>query len=105
MGTHLCLINLKAATNRVLDHIIERCGVETVEIETSFYWDIDPKSRYNMNEDPDRLDVGSLEDDWNFSSSLLSEETQPLANQLTELAPLLLYVGEVLGQRLGKDGG
>ena len=55
--------------------------------------------------DPGALDVGNLADDWEFVSRLLREENQPVAYQLTELAPLLAYIGEALAKDLGKRGG
>jgi hypothetical protein len=40
-----------------------------------------------------------------FVSRLLHEENQPVAYQLTELAPLLAYLGEVLARDVGEQGG
>ena len=57
-----------------------------------------------MELNPGELDVGDLADDWEFVSRLLQEENHPVAYQLTELAPLLAYLGEVLAQDLGERG-
>ncbi len=54
---------------------------------------------------PAQLDVGSLVDDWGFVSSLLEPDASPVAYQLTELAPLLAYVGEKLAVELAGKGG
>ena len=56
-------------------------------------------------EEPKELDIGSLSDDWEFLSKLLQSENQPVAYQLTQVAPLLRYLGEWLGEDLAKDGG
>ena len=57
-----------------------------------------------MEIDPGELEVGDLADDWEFVSRLLQEENQPVAYQLTELAPLLAYLGEVLARDLSERG-
>ena len=51
------------------------------------------------------ISVGDLADDWEFVSRLLQEANAPVAYQLTELAPLLAYLGEVLARDLGEEGG
>ena len=101
----LNLVELRAATNRILDHIIEDQGVTTLDRESVFYWAVSADDRYDMSKDPPGIDVGSLKDDWEFSSSILKGDSKPLALQLSELAPLLQCVGEILGPQLAKRGG
>jgi len=36
---------------------------------------------------------------------LLHEGDDPIAYQLTQIAPLIRYIGETLGKDLAKDGG
>jgi len=96
---------LKAVINRLLDHIIEVRGITQVNLEQPYYWDLPTESLYDVTQKPEDFDVGSLADDWEFVSSLLDEQTQPVAYQLTEVAPLLRYLGEVLGEKLAGKGG
>ena len=49
--------------------------------------------------------LGIFDDDWEFVSTLLRPEGSPVASQLTEVAPLLRRLGEVLGSELGAKGG
>ena len=58
-----------------------------------------------MGADPGELEVGNLADDWEFVSSLSQANAPPVAFQLTELAPLLAYVGEALADQLSPRGG
>ena len=99
------LLKLKAVVDRVLDHVIETRGVRTVALEDQHYWEIPAPARYRTEVDPGELDVGNLADDWAFVSRLLRDENQPVAYQLTELAPLLEYVGETLARDLASRGG
>jgi hypothetical protein len=96
---------LKAVTNRLLDHIIETRGVDVVDIDQPNYWHIPSEAVYSAHSPPSELDVGSLADDWELLRSLLGSDIDPVVYQLTELAPLLRYIGEVLGRELAKEGG
>jgi hypothetical protein len=60
--------------------------------------------RCRVEVDPGELDVGDLANDWELVARLLQEENQPVAYQLTELAPLLANLGEVLARDLGEQG-
>jgi hypothetical protein len=99
------LLELRTITNRLLDHIIETRGVTRIELEQNYYWDMSEEALYSVSEKPREFDLGSLSDDWDFVSGLLDAETQPVAYQLTELAPILRYIGQSLGKRLAGEGG
>ena len=99
------LVELKKVVNRLLDHVIETRGVRAVTLGDRYYWEVPAPDRYRVEVDPGELDVGDLADDWEFVSRLLQEENQPVAYQLTELAPLLAYLGEVLARDFGEQGG
>jgi len=96
---------LKTVTNRLLDHIIETRGITKVNLEQPYYWDLSPESLYDISQQPKDFDIGSLVDDWEFVSSVLDTHAEPVAYQLTELAPLLRYIGETIGKKLAGEGG
>jgi hypothetical protein len=103
--TEVDLVELRAAVDRLFDHLIKTRGVRTVALETPYYWEVPAADRYNVESEPAELEVGNLVDDWEFVSSVLRGSTQPVAYQLTELAPLLDYVGQALAEELGPQGG
>jgi hypothetical protein len=78
---------------------------ERVALEDRYCREVPAPARYRIEADPGALDVGNLADDWKFVSRLLRKDNQPVAYQLTELAPLLAYLGEVLAKDLGKRRG
>ena len=90
------LRELQQATNRLFDHIIKTRGVENVELRQNFYWTVPTEQLYDVKNDLKQPDVGSLYDDWEFVQSLTQDTTEPVAFQLTEVAPLLRYIGEVV---------
>lgn len=93
------LQQLRDVVNRLFDHIITNRKVSKVELGANFHWNImEENGLYNMEKEPTEITVGSLEDDWEFVSGLLKEDTDPVAYQLTEVAPLLRRLGEVLGK-------
>lgn len=99
------LQQLRDVVNRLFDHIITTRGVGKVELGPNFYWNVPEDELYKMENKPAKLDVGSLEDDWEFVSGLLKKDSDPVAYQLTEAAPLLRRLGEVLGKQLAEKGG
>jgi hypothetical protein len=99
------VVKLKLAIDRIFRHIIETRGVRRVELGSDLYWDMPEEALYNVVDQPQELDVGRLSDDWEFVSKLLEEDATPLAYQLTEVAPLLRRLGEVLGKELAPRGG
>lgn len=99
------LLKLKDVMNLLLDHIVVTRGVQSFEIEQANYWNIPTEEIYDATHQPSALDIGSLIDDWEFLLSLLDKENEPVTYQLTQLAPLIRYLGETLGKDLAKDGG
>ena len=103
--TEIMIADVKSVINRILDHIVETRKVDRVVIDSPFYWDIPPEKAYDINVDVNELDVGNLNDDWDFVSTLLDDKEEPLAYQLVEIAPILHFIGEKLGKDLAKFGG
>ena len=99
------LRELQRITNRLLDHAIKTRGISKVLLKRNFYWNIEEKELYDIDQKPLSCTVGSLNDDWEMVSPLTSEEREPVVYQLTEVAPILRYVGEALGKDLAKRGG
>jgi hypothetical protein len=99
------LAQLKVIVDRLLDHAINSRGVSKITVDKIYYWAVPEESRYNMEDKPSELEVGSLDDDWDFIKSLSNKQTDPVIYQLTEVAPLLSYLGETLSKEFAKDGG
>lgn len=99
------LRQLRTVTLRLLDHLIETQGIDGVILDRTFYWNVPDDSLFDMSEDPSELNVGSLIDDWGFISGLLDQEEEPVAYQLTEIAPIIRYLGQIVGAKLASEGG
>ena len=99
------LLELRAVALRLLNHVIDTCGVTKISLDENFYWTVPADVAFKTDAMPTQLDVGSLADDWEFVSSLLRPDAIPVAYQLTELAPLLAYIGEKLAVELAAKGG
>lgn len=92
------IADIRRIVNRLLDHIEVDRGITSVELSQNFYWTLPPEIRFDVSSDPVQFDTGSLVDDWGFVSSLLEEGSEPVSLQLTELAPILDFVGRTVGQ-------
>lgn len=104
------LRTLKQAVDRILDHMIDDLGVTKVVLEHDLYWTINSSEALDLSRDPGALEVGNLWDDWEFVSHIPGGEGVPIVYQLTEIAPLLAYIGKTFEQfgdrdRAGADPG
>lgn len=75
-----------------LNHI----GIQTVELQVDYYWDIPSIQRYNIYAEPDEFTVGQLQSDLQELSKVLSGEREPIPYHLVWLAALLRALGEEL---------
>ena len=99
------LREVRIVVNKLLDHIIETRRVTQLGVEHPNYWNVRYEQLIDPTGPPDNLDIGSLTDDWDLLRSLIESDTPPVAYQLTEVAPLIRYIGEVLGRELASQGG
>lgn len=95
---------LKEAINLLLDHVIDR-GFDSITLDEQFYWKVGDSEKYKMNSEPAKLTVGDLFDDLDFVEMVLHNKDDIVAYTLTEVAPILAYVGEVASNRLAPKGG
>jgi hypothetical protein len=56
-----------------------------------------------MSSQPIPEEVGSLHDDWEMTHWLADEPTRVGSYSLTEVAPLLAYIGNKLARRRGQQ--
>jgi hypothetical protein len=89
------LNELQNAVNTALTHLRVVNKISEIEIEDVGYWQVDDKHLYDITRDSSQLDhtIGSLEDDWEFTRSLLETDAEPVSYQLTEIAPLIYAIG------------
>jgi hypothetical protein len=99
------LVDLKFALNQVLDHIINKRDSPIVSIEKNLYWEINYEKSFDLSQEPKVEEAGSLHDEWHFARNLVDGSCPPLAVQLTQLAPILMYLGHKLGKEFAPDGG
>jgi hypothetical protein len=99
------LRDIRDVVIRLLGHVIDERGLTEVSLENHFYWVVPEDKKYNMDEKPSTLDVGSLADDWQFVEAILRDKNSPVAYSLTEIAPLLAFIGETASKQLARKGG
>jgi hypothetical protein len=96
---------LKKVCDALFSRLIAYHGVHTIDVADSFYWKIDHAVAFDLSKEPASFQVGNLADDWAFIHGLADGTKQAVVYQLTELAPILDYIGEVVGLSLGGAGG
>lgn len=93
------LEELRQVINTIFDHIKEDLNLEDCPLTENYYWDISEDSLYAAGKDMGSPSVGSLQDDWEFLSPLLSQDrNQAIPLMLIHVAPLLRYLGQKIGQ-------
>lgn len=95
------IAELQRAVNLLFDHVLA-AGVREVPIDQPLYWTVvNPRS---LHEAPSELGIGDLCDDLEFTLGSLDPGAHPMALTLTEAAPLLAYVGEMVAAREAERG-
>ena len=93
---HIDLERLKAVVERLLDGAIKRNGSKDFKLDHNFYWELDFEDQFNVSSKPAAPEsVGSLVDDWEMTRDIAEwpSEQEVAVFSLTEIAPLLLYIG------------
>lgn len=93
------LHRLKAVVSRLIDEAIAEHGSAHFKLSDNFYWEIAFPKQFDMSSTPMPDEVGSLHDDWEMTHWLADEPTKVSAYSLTEVAPLIAYVGNKLAHR------
>jgi hypothetical protein len=99
------LAELRRAVNVLFDHIMVTRGITEVAIEEPLYWCVLADQVRTMDQTPVDFGVGDLSDDLYFVLNVLRPESSPVALTLTEVAPLLAYVGEAVSNKVAGQGG
>lgn len=89
---------LQSIINSILAHIRDDLGISEVELTEDCYWEIPEKALYSVDQDQRELVVGSLFDDLEFLTPLLTDRDQAVSLMLLHVAPLLRYIGTKVGQ-------
>ncbi len=104
MAIEVDLRELREVATKLIDHLIRVDGLDSVEVKANFYWDTTPETLFDLSKEPDRFDVGSLEENWRFLRAVLDKDNGTAVYMLAELAPMLRYIGEVYGGRFSGEG-
>lgn len=95
---------LKASIDVLLERLIDS-GVDYVDIETQYYWQVEESREYDLQRQPEGYAVGDFYEDVATMEQVLSNKEYVLAYTLTELAPIVAYVGKMAGRKLAPNGG
>ena len=102
--TDIDLLELQKAINMLFEHVIVTRKIESITLQ-DFYWDILEDERFDLTKEPSRFAAGNLFDEWRFAQNLVDGTSPPVAYQFCQVAPILMYLGHVLGKRLSGEGG
>ena len=80
---------LREVTNRIFDFIERDLNMKAVELPHNFYWSVGDEVLYEMAQQPQQLDCGSLVDDFEFVESAHKSPEQAIPLVLMHVAPLL----------------
>lgn len=87
-------INTLEKATLVIFQYLRDIGVDSVDLEEDFYWDIDKEQRYDPYKEPTEMDLGQLSDDWEEIKGIASGDRTPIGYSLVWVAALYRYIGE-----------
>jgi len=86
---------LRRACEILLAHL-EETGHSAVEISRDYYWNVPQEQRYDPYQEPSKLDLGQLSDDWSEVQEIVKGNNEPVSYALVWLSSILRSVGETL---------
>jgi hypothetical protein len=87
------IADLRVVSNLLFDHL-ERSGHSEIELDKDYYWSISNEDLYDPFNEPKRIYLGQLYEDYESLKDLLSGRDEPVAFGLVWLSSLLRYIGE-----------
>ena len=85
---------LELAIRSVISHL-KANGVESVEINEDFYWNIGRNEIYDPLKTPSDLDLGQLSDDWARLVAMSNDRQATVGYGLVWAASILRRIGEL----------
>jgi hypothetical protein len=89
------LQELRAVMDTLLTHL-ERQDIEGIEIPVDYYWNIPKDQKYDVYNEPGKLDVGQLSDDWSELLRLIGPDGSSLNYHFVWLAAILRSIGDFI---------
>ena len=80
---------LREVTDRIFEFMERELQISSVELRHNFYWDVSDEVLYQMEQQPQELDCGSLVDDADFVAAAHKDPAQAIPLVLMHIAPLL----------------
>lgn len=87
------LVVLEKVAQATFKHMKE-LGIEHVELEMDYYWNIPSEEKYDPYNKPADLNLGQLSDDWQDIVDIAENRNDSLGCDLVRLSSILRYIGE-----------
>jgi hypothetical protein len=85
--------DLARASNLLFEHL-QKEGVNVIDIDADYYWNIPKEQRYEPYTEPSQFNLGQLTDDLQEVTAILNGEKEPTGYALVWLSALMRSVGE-----------
>jgi hypothetical protein len=83
------IAKLRIVLNKILDFVEHDLHREKVDLNRDHYWEVPHNQLYETVEPMLPFNCGSLENDWRFLLSALTQESQAIPIMLVHAAPIL----------------
>lgn len=91
--TKISIRQFREIGDKILNQL-EHDGVDSVDIDVDFYWDVPVVDRYDPHKTPSSLDLGQISDDINELMRISQGEAVAVRYALVWLAAVLRRIGE-----------
>ena len=87
------IAELQRIIERLFQHL-EDYGIDSVEIPVDYYWNIPNDQIYKPYQDPSKIDMGQLSDDWSELQKIIHLDREPVGYDFVLLASIIRAIGE-----------
>lgn len=91
------IYEIKKAIGIILDKAVQ-VGHEEIDVDTDFYWKVCSVDRTNLQKEVTSMCVGSISDDLNELSKLLTDDGMATVVDFDRAGNLLIEIGEQISK-------
>lgn len=87
------LETLEKVIHVAFEHMREH-GVEELELDKDYYWNIPSEEKYDRYDQPTNLDLGQLSEDWRDIVNISENTSDILCVHLRAVSSIMRYIAE-----------
>lgn len=87
----------KENLNQILLNLINKIdsiNENSISLDKDLYWYINNEELYNVYEEPEKITIGSIKEDWDFLQKILTDDREVINYDFNKISNILRFISE-----------